>query len=205
MGISAMYPVIGAIMAQIFLNEKITARAWLGILFCVAGSVVLSYTAPEASVKPYFYLGVGISLLAAFGWGIEGVIATFGMDMVDSSVAITIRQATSCITTSLFILPFVSGLPLLAETFAAPQVLWIIALAGIAGGFSLLFWYRAYSMCGVGRTMSLNVTYVLWGVVFAFWLTDAQITRTLVVGACMITFGAVLVVANPNELLKLRG
>ena len=205
MGISALYPVVGAIMAQISLKEKITRQAWIGIMLCVVGAAVISYIPPEAGTKPHFYLGIGLALLAAFGWGIEGVIATFGMDMVDSNVAILIRQTTSCLTTFVLVLPFVSGIPLLFEAIRSPEVIGVIALAGMAGGFSYLYWYKAYSMCGVGRTMALNITYVLWGVVFTFLLSDAAITTALVAGAVLITIGAILVVANPKDLINLRG
>ena len=205
MGISALFPVFGAVMAQLFLKEKISRQAWIGIMLCVVGSIVLGYTPPESGANPHFYLGIGLALVAALGWGIEGVIATFGMDMVDSTVAINLRETTSWVTTLVLVLPFVSGLPLLGQAIRSPSVLGIIALAGLVGGFSYLFYYKSFNMCGVGRSMALNMTYVIWGVILSFFFTDTAITTTLVTGSVLITLGGILVVANPKELLNLRG
>lgn len=204
MGISAGYPVVGAIMARLILKEKISPRVWAGILICVAGAVILGYVPPEGGSMPHFYLGIGCSLLAAFGWGTEGVLATFGMDMVDPAVAINIREATSCVVSLLAVLPFVAGLAVFGQALITPNVVWIIALAGLAGGFSYLLWYKAFSMCGCSRCMALNITYAIWGLVFSYFLTDVAITTNLVIGAIVITIGAIMVVGNPKEMINLR-
>jgi polyferredoxin len=64
-------------------------------------------------------------------------------------------------------------------------------------------------MTGVGRAMAFNVTYALWSIPFgllfaAFGLYEFTVTTQAVIGAAIITFGTILVVANPKELLKLR-
>lgn len=204
MGISALYPVVGAILAQIFLKEKITRRVWLGIAACVIGAIVIGYVPPEGDSHPYFYLGLGLALFAALGWGIEGVLSTFGMEMVDSDVAINLREATSCVVSLVAILPLIGGLVMFGEALLTPASLGVLAIAALVGAVSYLFWYRAFSMCGVSRTMSLNITYSLWGIVFSYFFTDIAITPNLVVGALIITLGSILVVANPKEIVNLR-
>jgi drug/metabolite transporter (DMT)-like permease len=204
MGISACYPVIGAIMARVVLKEKIGARVWLGIFTCVVGAIILGYVPPEGGEMPNFYLGIACAALAAFGWGTEGVLATFGMDMVDPAVAINIREGVSCLVSVVAVLPFVAGLAIFGQALLTVNVVWIIALAGLAGGFSCLLWYKAFSMCGCSRCMALNITYAIWGIVFSFFMTDVAITTNLVVGAIVITVGAILVVGNPKEMINLR-
>lgn len=204
MGLSALYPVVGAILAQIFLKEKITTRVWMGIAACVIGGIVIGYVPPEDNGHPYFYLGLGFALLAAIGWGIEGVLSTFGMEMVDPDVAINLREATSCVVSLVGVLPLIGGLVMFGEAMITPSSLWILAIAAMVGAISYLFWYRAFSMCGVGRTMSLNITYSLWGIVFSWFFTDIAITSNLVFGAIIITIGSILVIANPKEIVTLR-
>jgi drug/metabolite transporter (DMT)-like permease len=203
MGISALYPVVGAFLAVIVLKEKITPRVWFGIIFSVIGAIVMSYVPPSGS-HPHFYLGLGLALLAALGWGIEGVLSTYGMEMVDPSVAINLRQATSSVVSLVAVLPLIGGLMLFGKALLTFNSLWIVAAAALVGAISYWSWYKAFSMCGVGRTMALNITYSIWGIVFTYFFTKTEITTNLVVGAIIITLGSILVVSNPSEIVKLR-
>jgi len=202
LSITAMYPAVGAILAFFILKERIRPRVWLGIFLCVIGAVTVSYVPPEGDF-PYFYLGLGLSLLATFGWGAEGVLSAFGMDMVDPAVAIGIREGSSFVVYFVAIIPAVAGMAIFWEAFLANAILYI-ALAGFLGGLSYLAWYRAINMTGVARAMAFNISYALWAVFFGWLLTGLQITPTLLGGAAIITVGTILVTANPKELLKLR-
>ena len=94
-------------------------------------------------------------------------------------------------------------------------VLWTLVAAAF-GGYSYVFWYRAINMIGPARAMAFNVTYALWGIL-GYYLADKvahllysyesgyQITALMIVGAVVITLGAVLVVINPGEMVNLRG
>lgn len=202
LSITALYPAVGAILAVFILKEKINARVWLGILLSIGGAIMVGYVPPEGNY-PNFYLGLALSLLATFGWGMEGVLSTFGMDMVDPDIAIGIREATSFVVYLVAVLPLAAGLVIFFDAFKELS-LWIIALAGFSGGLSYLAWYKALNMTGVGRAMALNVTYALWSVFFGWLFTGLQVTPTLLGGCAIITIGAILVTANPKELLSLR-
>lgn len=202
LSITAMYPAVGAILAFFILKEKIQPRVWLGIILCMVGAIMVSYVPPEGDF-PNFYLGITLALLATIGWGAEGVLSAFGMDMVDPAIAIGIREAASFVVYFVAILPFAAGMVIFWEAFTANAMLYI-ALAGFLGGLSYLAWYRAINMTGVARAMAFNISYALWAVFFGWLLTDLTITPTLLGGAAIITFGTVLVTANPKELLKLR-
>lgn len=202
LSITAMYPAVGAILAVFLLKEKITPRVWLGIILCILGAIIVGYTPPEGEY-PHFYLGLGLALLATFGWGMEGVLSTFGMDMVDPDIAIGIREATSFMVYLVGVLPVAAGLVIFWNGFKE-QSMYYVALAGFLGGLSYLAWYRALNMTGVGRAMALNITYALWSVFFGWLLTDLELTKTLILGSVVITVGTLLVVANPKELIQLR-
>ncbi len=202
LSITAMYPAIGAILAFFILKEKIQPRVWLGIILCIAGAITVSYVPPEGDF-PNFYLGLALSLLATIGWGAEGVLSAFGMDMVDPDIAIGIREAASFVVYFVAVLPAVAGMIIFWEAFLSNVILYI-ALAGFLGGLSYLAWYRAINMTGVARAMAFNISYALWAVFFGWLLTDLAITPTLLGGAAVITLGTILVTANPKELIKLR-
>ncbi|QJB58438.1 DMT family transporter [Pseudodesulfovibrio sp. zrk46] len=204
MPITALYPAVASIFAAIFLKEKIGMRAWCGLFLCVVGGIVIGYTPPEGSLGNEFYLGIAFALVATFGWGIEGVLATSGMDLLDPAVALNVRQITSSTVYMLVVLPLAGGYVLLGPGLMDASIGWVFPVAALAGAFSYLCWYRAMNMTGVSRAMAINITYSLWGIFFSAVFTEVEITANIIIGALVITTGMVLVVGNPKEMTSLR-
>jgi drug/metabolite transporter (DMT)-like permease len=209
MAITAIYPALGTFLAIFFLKEKMSLRALIGIALCIVGSFIVSYTPPQSDAFPHFYWGILCALVPTFGWALEGVISTYAMDVLDPAVAINIRQSTSFLVYSLIVIPIglgLKGFSLILNTLST-HIMGsgiLLLFTGLIGATSYLFWYRSMNMTGVGRAMALNITFALWSIVFGFFLTDLKITMTLVLGALVITSGALLVMANPKELVNLR-
>ncbi|ODA40075.1 DMT family transporter [Desulfosporosinus sp. BG] len=203
--ITAAYPAIGAILGSIFLKEKVSPRVWVGIIFAIIGSFIVGFVPPEGSNYPHFYLGLGLAAVAAVGWAVEGVMSTYGMDLVDSDIAIGIREVTSFIVYILAILPLFGGIAyqILSVSFTTPSG-WYIAVIGLVGGTSFLSWYRAMNMTGVSRAMGLNVTFALWSVFFGWLLNKLPITPNLIIGVVIISIGTILTIGNPKDLVNLR-
>ncbi|MBF0208395.1 MAG: DMT family transporter [Oligoflexia bacterium] len=203
LAITAMYPALGTVFAMIFLKERVSLRAWIGIVTCILGSFIVGYTPPAGDAHPHFYWGIAFALLPTIGWSLEGVISTYVMDLLDPQVAINIRQGTSFFVYLVGVLPMIGGLLLFKEALILPSAQMLL-LTALAGSVSYLFWYKAMNMTGVGRAMALNITYALWSIIFGYFLTDLKLTTPLVCGAVTITLGALLVLANPKELVNLR-
>ncbi|MFZ5946160.1 MAG: DMT family transporter [Bacillota bacterium] len=203
--ITAAYPAIGAVLSAIFLKEKISARVGMGISLAILGAFFVGYAPPSGDSFPHFYLGICLAIVAAVGWAIEGVMSTYGMDLVDSDIAIGIRQATSFIVFLFFIIPLIGkeAFQLVFQTISSPAGLYI-AVIGLIAGVSYLCFYRALNMTGVTRAMGLNVTYALWAVLFGWLLNGLQITSTLFIGVILISLGTILTIGNPKKLEKLR-
>lgn len=210
--ITSLYPAIAALLALVFLKERISRRAWIGLTLCVAGAVAIGYTPPESAGGGAFYLGIAFAFLAAFGWAAEGVCVTSGMDFIEPAVALNIYQIVSTLLYTLIIVPAamlhlslggydIAGLA--GRAFTSSR-LPFFAVAGVIGCITYLCWYKAMNMTGVSRAMALNITYALWGVVFSALFTDAEITRSLVIGAAAIFAGMCLVIGNPRDIVNLR-
>lgn len=198
--ISALCSLFGAIFAWIFLKQKITKRVMVGMLVCVAGAIVINWTRPEGSDN--FTLGIIFSFVAAICWALEGVFATYGGAMIDTDVAVNLRQLISGIVDLFVILPIVGGLGLLGGTlFSGIPVAWL-AVAGLSAAVSFLCWYKSNSTVGCAVGMSLNVTYAFWGVFFCILFLGQAITPTIVIGSIVIVFGAILVTMNPLDLFR---
>ncbi|MCL2141221.1 MAG: DMT family transporter [Dehalococcoidia bacterium] len=202
--ISALCPVFGALFARIFLKQKLSIRILCGMLICIIGAIVISYEPPEGA-SSLFYIGILCSLIAALAWGAEGALGVFGMSMIDSNISIQIRQGASALITLLVIVPLVAvGWGALIDVLAVPATFWLIALGGLCTAISYLSWYASNCRVGVATGMTLNITYVLWGVVFSLLILASMITPQIIVGALAIMVGATLVSLNPLSLFKRR-
>ena len=198
--ISALCSLFGAIFAWIFLKQKITKRVMVGMLVCVAGAIIINWTKPEGSDN--FTLGIIFSFIAAICWALEGVFATYGGAMIDTDVAVNLRQLISGFVDLFVILPIVGGMGLLGGTlFAGIPVIWL-AVAGLSAAVSFLCWYKSNSTVGCAVGMSLNVTYAFWGVFFCILFLGQAVTPTIVIGSIVIVFGAIVVTMNPLDLFR---
>ncbi|WP_313181620.1 DMT family transporter [Lacrimispora sp.] len=198
--ISALCSLFGAIFAWIFLKQKITKRVMMGMLVCVAGAIIINWTKPEGSDN--FTLGIIFSFVAAICWALEGVFATYGGAMIDTDVAVNLRQLISGVLDLFVILPIVGGLGLLGGTLMAGiPAIWLV-VSGLSAAVSFLCWYKSNSTVGCAVGMSLNVTYAFWGVFFCILFLGQAVTPTIVIGSFVIVFGAILVTMNPLDLFR---
>ncbi len=209
--ITTLYPAVAAILAVFTLKENITRRAWAGLALCVLGAGAIGYAPPEGQQGTLFYWGLAFAALAAVGWGAEGVCATSGMDFVEPPVALNMYFIVSAALYMGLLIPAASltvyanagGLAVPASLVCSKGAL-PVALAGCLGAVSYSCWYRSMNMTGVSRSMALNISYALWGIVLSALFTKVSITPGLIAGAVVIFAGMCLVIGNPRDMLNLR-
>ena len=198
--ISATCSLFGSLFAWIFLKQRPTKRVVFGMLLCVAGAIVINWAKPEGA--PNFTLGIICALIAAVCWGLEGVFSSFGGAMIDTDVAVNLRELISGLVVLILIVPLVGGLKLLGGTLTAGiPILWLV-LSGLSAAASFVCWYKANSMVGCAIGMSLNVTYAFWGVLFCVLFLGQTLTPTIVIGSIVIVLGAIIVTMNPLDLFR---
>ena len=198
--ISALFTLFGAVFARIILKQKITKRVAFGMLVCIIGAIIINWVKPEGGSN--FTLGMICAFIAAIGWGLEGVLAAFGSATIDSDIAVNIREGASGLINALVVLPLVGALGLFGNTImAGTPVLWL-AIAGLCAAISFLTWYKSNCMVGCAIGMSLNMTYVFFGVVLSILFLGSPVTPTIVIGSLVVFIGAVLVSVNPMDLFK---
>ena len=210
--ITSLFPAVAAILAMIFLKEKITKRAWYGLSGCIFGVFIIGFVAPSTEGSEYFYLGLLFAIIAAFGWASEGVVVTAGMDFVEPGIALNIYQLTSSCIYWFILIPLTIKFTLPSDItyldcfhlFITSNGIYYIIAAGIVGSLSYLCWYKSMNTTGVSRAMGLNITYALWGVVLSAIFADTEITINLVIGAILIFIGMILVIGNPKDMINLR-
>ena len=209
--ITTLYPGVAAILAVFLLKERISLRAWGGLVLCSTGAVLIGYTPPESQTGELFYWGLFFAALAAVGWGAQGVLATAGMDFIEPVVALNMYYLISSalylfiiIPGAAWMLPAEAGGMSVLLSFAGSAGCLFIGLAGIFGAVAYLCWYKSMNMTGVSRAMAVNINYALWAILFSALFTKVEITRSLVVGAVVIVAGMCLVIGNPKDMINLR-
>ena len=65
--------------------------------------------------------------------------------------------------------------------------------------YSYVVWYRSIREIGVARAMALNISYAMWGAVFAWILHDAPLTLLALAGCAVVTAGAVLTILSGRD------
>ena len=204
--ISTFYPALGT-LAFALLKERMAPRQIIALLVALGAIVVTGLSATSDPVEGgNALLGVAGALACVIGWGSEAVLLTWGMrdEAVDNEVALQIRETTSAMV-YLFIVAPIAGVFGFTLHSLATLSAGVVALAGLAGTASYLFYYKALSAIGASRGMALNISYSAWAIIFALVLQGTIPTATQVLCCVVLLVGTVLAAtSNWGDLLPKR-
>ena len=206
--ISTFYPALGTLLAFILLKERMAPRQIVALLVALGAIVATGWSATSEPIEGgNAILGVVGALACVIGWGSEAVILTWGMrdEAVDNEVALQIRETTSALV-YLFVVAPIAGVFGFTLHSLAHLSAGVVALAGLAGTASYLFYYKALSAIGASRGMALNISYSAWAIIFALAFPPHTIpTLTQVICCVVILVGTVLAAtSNWGDLLPKR-
>ena len=205
-----LYPIIGATLARVWYNEKITLRAALGILVIVGGGVtifapgIFSETSQTSNLVWIGYLG---GAMAAFGWGVEGAVAGRALDVTDPDVGITIRFTAEVFYWVFLLLPgaaFFYDAPVLdmvQATFNFWAILWLL-LAGLTFGFCYVTWYKSFPLIGVGRGQAIGALYGVFAVIFLAVFAFQFPEWNFLLGLALTVGGGFLMITESPEVVE---
>lgn len=226
--IAALNAAIGAIIGRIIYKQKLSGGMALGIIICFIAAVIIGlfgYGIPERGLAGIFgnlsgnaVLGIVAAFFAAFGWGIEGAVGGYACCMVDTEVAICIRQCTSGIANAVILCSILSlmggdgigsGLKLVGNALVDGQSIWMFFVAGVFASWSFKFWYKGAAMCGAALGMGCNGTYAFWGPVyclvvcgFIFGGEDYNIAWPGWVGAIIMVIGILILAISQDKATR---
>ena len=203
---SAVFPAIGAVLAYIFLKEKMQWYRWIFLIITLLGVYGLSYS-PEINITN-FWLGFVGTLMCAFGWGIEAVIVAKSVQdpIVTDEIALQIRQTTSAFAYGIILLPVLKGWGFTISLFTGSTgwLLPVIAIAAMFATVSYLFYYKAISQIGASKAMALNVSYSAWAVVISIVvLRNYSLLNPITIICAIVVLGCgILAAADYKELFS---
>ncbi|WP_124054308.1 DMT family transporter [Arcanobacterium ihumii] len=196
--ISTFYPAFGAVLAYIFLKERMGLHQLVALLISLVAIILIGWSSASTTPTGSTMVGVVAALTCVIGWGSEAVILAWGMndDDVDNDTALHIRQTTSALA-YLFVIAPVTGTFSFVKYSMLNVGIGVVVIAAMAGTASYLFYYRAIHTIGASRAMALNISYSAWAVFFAF-LVLGQVPSLLQIVCCVVILCGTVLAATPD-------
>ncbi|CDB74329.1 DMT family transporter [Clostridium sp. CAG:265] len=196
--ISAIYPAIGALFSNIFLNEKINKTSLIGLLISIIGIIILGYS--KGNEETSSILGLIFAISCVISWALEAVICAYGMKDNDilPEESLQIRQFISAVTYGIFIIPIINELRVTLEIIST-SINSYIFLISLLGTSSYIFYYKAINRIGVTRAMALNISYAAWSVLMEIVLLGHKINIKSVISCVLIIIGSIFTVIDINK------
>ncbi|NLL63286.1 MAG: DMT family transporter [Ruminococcaceae bacterium] len=197
--ISSMFPAVGALLAYIFLKEKMTPLQLLGLAVSIGGVIVLGY-APGGPAGTNMLLGFVCAIIACLGWAAEAVICAYGLKdpNITDEQALQIRQLTSASFYGIVIITALKGWSFTLDLIPTKTTV-IILLAALFGTASYLCYYRAIVKIGASKSMALNITYSAWAIVFALVFLKTLPDAKSIICGFIIVAGSIIAAADLKE------
>lgn len=132
------------------------------------------------------------ALLSAITAACVAILGKIGLQHLDANTATAIRA----IVMALFLVGVVAvqgKLNLINTFFNDKKALLIIALSGVAGALSWLFYFMAIKEGKVSQVAPIDKLSVVFAVIFAVIIFGEKISFLSAIGVAMIAAGAVLV------------
>jgi drug/metabolite transporter (DMT)-like permease len=207
-----LYPLVGAMLARLWYNERITARAALGLLVLVTGAVLIflpgliSDLGMEGNSSRWIgYVG---GAMAFIGWGLEGAVAGRALDVSDPDVGLTVRF------TAEVMIWVVIGVPI--AWMLAGDVLWtsmgtalaqigvwhMLVLMGMTFAFCYVSWYKSFPLIGVGRGQAIAALYGPLSLVYLWIFGGLTPDIWFAVGATVAVIGSFILFTEGRGVLE---
>jgi drug/metabolite transporter (DMT)-like permease len=194
--VSALHPLIAAVVAFLFLGERLAARSWLGALLGLAGVAMVILQAPSARLE-----GVGPGeLLIVGGLVLHCSGALVLQQLLGRGNAVFVSFATQSVGAILLLAQVVlggwwrGGLPAL-PAFGWP---WLVLLlsGGLSTGVAGLLWNRAISREGATRASLWLYWVPVFGILAAALLLGEGVNGWHLAALAMVILGTHLALAR---------
>ena len=184
--LNATVPLFGALVAWLWLRERLTWLQWLGLAIGFAGVIWLS--AGSASFKPGGHgWAIVAGLLASVSYAISGsVVKRYLGHVRPLAVATGSQIAASALLLPITLLYLPPAMPSGLEWLA------LIALGVFCTGLAYALYFRLIARVGPTKTMAVTFLIpafaIVWGVVFL----AERVTSVMLGGCAVILIGTAL-------------
>lgn len=177
-------PLIVAVLATVFLNEKLELQAWLGIITISMGILSMIFAAPKTGRK-----GIGLALLNAILIASYTLVDGYGIRLSGSPISYILW---SFVLSGLIF--FIFALKMQYRQMGDYlRSNWHLGLIGGIGSFfsyGLALW--AMTRAPVAIVAALRETSILFATLITIFILKERATVTRILSSCIILIGALL-------------
>ena len=159
-----------------------------GIVLIIGGIIAQTYKVEQVNS---FYIGILCALICAIAWGSESVLSSFAMESELSEIeALLIRQVTSFLSYLVIVLFSHQSF---AEV-ANGQLLGLMVIFAAFDMISYLAYYIAINRLQPAKATGLNVSYVVWTVLFAVVFLGAPLDMLTIITSLVVIAGVYIII-----------
>jgi drug/metabolite transporter (DMT)-like permease len=185
--INAVSPLFGALVATLWLGERLTANAELGMAVGICGVAILVGLGPLAASAVVVVAALaGLAAAACYAIG-GGYIKRRSLHTEPSALAGGSQIAAAVMLTPPALASLPAALPSSTTVFAA------LALGVLCTGIAYLLYFRLIADIGPARALTVTFLIPVFGMAWASLLLGEPITLTMVVGCALVLVGTGLI------------
>ena len=188
--ITAVYPAVSVILAIVFLKHKVSKKTIVGIALIIAGIFAQSYTSEQVNS---FCIGFLFALICAVAWGSESVLSSYAMSNNLTEIeTLLIRQVTSFLAYLVIVL--FNGFSV--SEVADVKLGGLIFIFVLSNMISYIAYYMSINRLKPAKATGLNVSYVVWTVVFSAIFLGIGLSTLVVITSLVIMLGVYIIIKD---------
>lgn len=196
--IIATVPMWTALIARIFLSEKLRKLAWLGLSVALAGTVIVALQKSDVSAESEHLIGNLFVLVAALAWSTGTVYSRPLLTQISP------MQLSACGVVVALPLHWIAAAGRLSEgleAFQSVSVWMIIVYAGVlSSGLALPMWNFGVRHAGAAHASIIQNLIPLIAIAAAWMTRGETITTGQLIGGSLIVGGLVIMrTARQNQ------
>lgn len=183
--LNATAPMFGAIVAWLWLGDKLTKSAMVGLVIGFFGVAVISQQ--KVGTGDISFIPILTALLATLGYGIAASMMKKWLQGVKPLVVATGSQAMA----SVILAPF--ALATLPEVMPSMNA-WLNAIALSIGGTGIAYILYFKLIADIGPSKAITVAYLvpLFGIVWGILFLQEHLTSQTILGGVLVLLGVAL-------------
>ena len=188
--ITAIYPAVSVILAVIFLRHKVSTKTIVGIALIITGIFIQSYKSEQVNS---FYIGFLFALICAVAWGSESVLSSYAMSNHLTEIeTLLIRQVTSFL--AYLVIVMFNGFTI--GEVADIKLGGVIFFFVLSNMVSYIMYYIAINRLQPAKATGLNVSYVVWTVIFSAIFLGIGLSFQVIITSLIIIFGVYIIIKD---------
>lgn len=184
--LNATAPMFAAVIAWLWLSQKLTALQSAGIFIGIVGVIVLAW--PKLTIGTNgSALAIAAGLLASFCYGIA---ANYTKKHAGNLSSLSVATG-SMIAASLFLLPgAIAYWP--QQAISTQAWISVVVLGAVSTGFAYILYFRLIRHVGPAKAITVSYLIPVFAVFWGAVVLSEEITLIMIIGATIIFCGTAL-------------